>query len=181
MKNRLISILMLSALSFQLAACGSAQTASAEGVDFEAVAEAPAEATEAANTEGAEAAATEAPAETEPVQAQDLGFTGQYYAGKGNLSITQQEDGNFLVEVWWPDSAATHGEWVMHGEYDESAKVIIYSDCVKHEFTLKDNGEVDTDETVYTNGTGSIQIVDENTILWNDDQEHVADDAPMTR
>ena len=191
MKNKLIGILMLSAVSLQLAACGSGATASAEGVDFETVTETEvqAEATEGPSAE-AEAAVTETPVETEVAadaaqdnagQAQDISFVGQYYVGKGNLSIMQQESGDFLVEVWWGDNAATHSQWVMHGKYDESAKVITYSDCEKHEITLKDDGEVEADETAYTNGTGSIKIVDENTILWTDDQEHIAADVPLTR
>ena len=186
MKKRLLSIIMVSAMALQVVACGAADVASAEGVEVEAVTDAEAGAAEAALAEfeaangTQEIVETETPLTADATQSQTYDFEGQYYVGKGNLSITQQESGDFLIEVWWGDSAATHGEWVMHGKFD-GVDTITYSDCEKHEYTLKDNGEVDTDETVYTNGTGSIKIVDANTIMWNDDMEHIADEVQMTR
>ncbi|WP_026528884.1 hypothetical protein [Butyrivibrio sp. VCD2006] len=114
-------------------------------------------------------------------QADVQSFEGQYYAGRGNLSITAQNDGRYLIEVWWGSSAAEHSEWVMNGEYDESSKTITYNDCVKHDFELGEDGEIIRDDIAYENGTGSIQIVDDNTINWTDDQDHIADDVPMTR
>ncbi|WP_155838545.1 hypothetical protein [Butyrivibrio proteoclasticus] len=192
MKKRLLSIIMISSIALQVVACGAAETASAEGLKVEKVVET--EVTQETENAAVAVQETEKPAEaatdasieaqaeqaTDDTQKQTSDFEGQYYAGKGNLSITKQEDGSFLIEVWWGISAAQHGEWVMHGKYD-GADTITYNDCVKHEYTLKDNGEVDTDETIYTDGTGSIKIVDSNTIMWTDDMEHVADDTPMTR
>ncbi len=193
MKNKLISIIMMSALAFQLVACGSAETAKTEGVEVEKVTEtqAPEEnSSEEENTEAVEESAEEVSIEEEvteetsqegETQDQAYDFEGQYYAGRGNLSITDVGDGNFLIEVWWGSSASEHSEWVMNGKYDESAKTITYSDCVKHDYTLKENGEVESDVTAYTDGTGSILIVDDSTINWTDDQDHIADDVPMTR
>ncbi len=188
MRNKILGIILMSALGLQLVACGSAEVANAEGVELETVAEAVVESADDAKESEAVA---EAPVEAKEESAQTAqetaaqieryDFEGQYYAGKGNLSITQEAEGKFLIEVWWAIDAASHGEWVMNGTYDEGSQTITYSDCVKHEFTLKDNGEVDTDVTVYSDGTGSIKIVDASTILWNDDMEHVADDVPMTR
>ena len=155
---------MITFMTFQVVACGSADVASAEGLQVERLDE----------------AEIETETSTDDAQTQDADFVGQYYVGDGNLSILQQEDGNYLIEVWWGINAAQHGEWVMHGKYD-GVDTITYSDCVKHEYTLKDNGEVDTDETIYTDGTGSIKIVNNSTIMWNDDMEHIADDVEMTR
>ena len=198
MKKKLVSILVMSAMAIQLVACGSADVAKVEGAEFETVAEVQAtepQTAEVQETEAApEAPATEAaPAaeetpvtdamvdEPEEIVISGYDFEGQYYAGKGNLSITYEGNDEFLIEVWWGIDAASHGEWVMTATYDPGIRTLSYKDCVKHEYTLKDNGEVDTDETVYTDGTGTIKIVDYNTILWTDDKEHIADDVPMTR
>ena len=182
MKKKFLSIVMVSFMALQVVACGEADVASAEGLVVEKVDEAqPAqEAEKAAEPETAEIVETEVPQPAESDQNQSLDFEGQYYAGDGNLSIIKQEDGSYLIEVWWGINAAQHGEWVMHGKYD-GADTITYSDCVKHEVTLSENGEADTDETIYESGTGSIKIVDGSTIMWNDDMEHIADDVPMTR
>ena len=182
MKRKVFSIIMVSALAFQIVACGSAEVANAEGAAFETVEAAEVEET-AEEEEVAEAEAAtqvEEAAETSKENAAQ-NFEGQYYAGKGNLSITGKGDGNYLIEVWWPSSAAEHSEWVMNAKYDEATGTLTYNDCVKHDYTLNENGEVDTDVTAYTDGTGSIVIVDGSTIKWNDDQDHIADDVEMTR
>ena len=192
MKKKLVCILVMSAMAIQLVACGSADVAKVEGAEFEEVAEGQESETQTAEAQETEAA-QEAPAaeetpvtdamvdEPEEIVISGYDFEGQYYAGKGNLSITYEGNDEFLIEVWWGIDAASHGEWVMTATYDPSISTLSYKDCVKHEYTLKDNGEVDTDETIYTDGTGTIKIVDYNTILWNDDKEHIADDVPMTR
>lgn len=192
MKKKLLSIIMVSFVALQVVACGSADVASAEGLKVEELGEVAQEPLNSTETEVAkepenatetETVATNETQETQTetaTQSQASDFVGQYYVGDGNLSIAQQEDGKFLIEVWWGINAAQHGEWVMHGTYD-GVDTITYSDCVKHEYTLNDNGEVDTDETIYTDGTGNIKIVNNSTIMWNDDMEHVADDVEMTR
>ena len=190
MKKKLLSIIMGSFMALQIVACGSAEAASAEGLKVEKVAEAAKETADATETpqetEKASETATEAAVETQNAQADDAtknqasDFAGQYYAGDGNLSITRQDDGSYLIEVWWGINAAQHGEWVMHGTFD-GVDTITYSDCVKHEITFNENGDVESDETIYSDGTGSIKIVNDNTIMWNDDAEHVADDVEMTR
>lgn len=192
MKNKFVSIILMSALALQVVACGASET-KAESLEFETVSEKQEADMQETGTQGAEEAveAVEAvsdsvsPENEVAVENEDPGqsydFEGQYYAGRGNLSIISKGNGNFLIEVWWGSSAAEHSEWVMTGTYDEGTNVISYSDCEKHDFTLKENGEVDTDVTAYTNGTGNIQIVDGSTIVWTDDQDHIADDVQMTR
>ncbi len=209
MKNKFVSIIIMAVLALQVVACGASDTAKAGALEFESIAEtreddgqgaalqepvavteaapestsAQAEANAASSQENAasEAKTSEEQASESSSQIQRYDFEGQYYAGRGNLSITQEADGSFLIEVWWRSSASEHSEWVMTGTYDEGANRITYSDCVKHDYTLKENAEVDTDVTAYTDGTGNIQIIDGSTIVWTDDQDHIADDVELTR
>ena len=178
MKRKLLSIIMVSFVALQVVACGDADVAGAEVPVMETI-DAAEVAPQTEETPEAEAA-PEAEQAQAPAADQASDFEGQYYAGDGNLSILKQEDGSYLIEVWWGINAAQHGEWVMHGQYD-GTDTITYSDCVKHELTLNESGEVDADDTIYEAGTGSIKIVDASTIMWNDDMEHIADDVPMTR
>ena len=109
-----------------------------------------------------------------------MNFIGQYYVGRGNLSISPEGTNGALIEVWWGSSAAEHSEWVMHGTFDESTMSINYSDCERHDITLKEDGTVESDVTAYTNGTGCVKINDDYTITWIDDQDHMADDLVMS-
>ena len=171
MKNKLISSIALITLAFQLVACGStdsAQAAEPSEPAFEAVSE-----TESVKEEETNVA--------EVSQTETKNFVGQYYAGRGNLSILEGDADDYLIEVWWGSSAAEHSEWVMHGKYDESTNTITYSDCERHDITVNESGEVEIDDTAYTNGTGSIKINADDSITWIDDQDHLADDLPMTK
>jgi hypothetical protein len=201
MKNRIIATLIFASMAFQLVACGAANSTeepeaiierqekeiieeesseNADAIEGEAVEEATAEAaTEVIEPE--EEPLSAMPSSEEDIEQQRMPFEGQYYAGRGNLSITGEGDDGYLIEVWWGSSASEHSQWVMYGDYDEATNTISYSDCERHDFTLKDNGEVDTDITAYTDGTGSIQIVDDSSIIWIDDVDHIADDITMTR
>ncbi len=109
-----------------------------------------------------------------------MNFVGQYYAGRGNLSISPEGTDGALIEVWWGSSAAEHSEWVMHGTFDESTMSINYSDCERHDITVKEDGTVESDVIAYTDGTGSVKINDDYSITWIDDQDHLADDLKMT-
>ena len=109
-----------------------------------------------------------------------MNFIGQYYAGRGNLTISAEGSNGALIQVWWGSSAEEHSEWTMHGTFDEAAMEITYSDCEKHDFVVDDNGEIVSDETAYTNGTGKIVINEDYSIVWIDDQDHIADDLTMT-
>ena len=198
MKNKFLSTIIMTSLAFQLVACGAADTAKeAEATQSADTAEVQVEA-EQMEAEVQETGLGEAVTEdvteeetaeeviveeatSEEGQRQVEAFEGQYYAGRGNLSITGHDDGEYLIEVWWGSSASENSQWVMHGQYDESTATITYSDCVKEDFVLGDNGEPTSDEIAYTDGTGSIKIVDDSTIMWTDDQDHIADDVPMTR
>lgn len=187
MKKKLVGIILMSTLAFQLVACGSAETAKAEGVTIETVTESAeskdSSASETTSVEevSAESATVEEITNESVSENHSNDFCGQYYAGKGNLSIADKGDGNYLIEVIWQNGMAEYDQWVMNAKYDDASKTLTYSDCEKHAYTLKDNGEVDTDVTEYTNGTGNIKIVDAGTIMWTDDQDHIADDVPMTR
>ena len=144
-----------------------------DGFDLQAIAE---QMYDASNEPLTDAPDEEASADN-PVAA----YAGQYYIGKGNLSISPEGENGALIQVWWGSSASEHSEWVMHGTYDESSKTITYKDCEKHDITLNEDGEVDKDETAYTDGTGSVKINDNGSVTWIDDQDHIADDLEMTK
>ena len=198
MRNRIVATIVFASLALQLTACGAAEsTAEPEAAIEREQKEIIEEETSAENADVAEDATSEETAATEVIEPEEeplsstfedediqekrMPFEGQYYAGRGNLSITGKGSDGYLIEVWWGSSASEHSQWVMYGDYDEATNTITYSDCERHDFTLQDNGEVDTDITAYTDGTGSIQIVDDSSIIWIDDQDHVADDITMTR
>ena len=150
----------------------SAEATDLDGFDIQAIAE--------QMYDGANEPMTDAP-DDENAENPVAKYAGQYYVGKGNLSISPEGADGAMIEVWWGSSAAEHSEWVMHGTFDESTMTITYSDCEKHDYTLNEDGEVEKDETAYSDGTGSIKINNENSITWIDDQDHIADDLEMTR
>ena len=200
MKKLIVTTGLIAAMVCSLCACGKKKeekttAATTEATTTEA-------ATEAATTEAATAATTEvegqgdlidesaavSPEEYEEVTGHDY-YSGSYVesvAQRGFIYISKEDDGNYLVEVTWPDSAFKSNYWAMHGKFDSNG-VLKYDNCVKTVTVFDENGNETTDENgvqspyiEYEGGKGSFTYK-EGTLTWNDEEEHVADGSEFLR
>ena len=106
----------------------------------------------------------------------DEPYTGTYVeimAGRGIIIVNKVAD-VYSVVVNWSDSAFESFEWVFSGTFDENG-VLEYDDCIKKDivYEVEEEGTV---SKVYENGTGRLRLTDDG-LIWEDDIEHVADDA----
>ncbi len=97
-------------------------------------------------------------------------------AQRGFIYISKEDDGNYLVEVTWPDSAFKSNYWAMHGKFDSNG-VLKYDNCVKTVTVFYENGNETTDENgvqspyiEYEGGKGSFTYK-EGKLYWNDEEE----------
>ena len=124
---------------------------------------------------------TSNPAETEAAGTEEDGqnpvmnFVGRYALDRCQIEVQPEgKDGaKFLVS--WGSSAAEHSEWEMSGVLDTDTLTVNYTDCVKKNIVLKEDGTVDSETVVYENGKGSFQFDGGSALVWNDEEEHVAD------
>lgn len=98
-------------------------------------------------------------------------------AHRGVITITKVDDFLYSVSVRWPGSAYETANWELSGEFSGRA-VLRYDNCKKTVTTYSEDGSY-TDEVIYENGTGYLQMgnrsADEITVNWVDDMENIAD------
>ena len=78
----------------------------------------------------------------------------------------------------WSSSAWENSTWMMSGTFDPETLQFEYHDCVKTDYKYKDDGDVESQEEVYTGGHGFMFFKegDPLSLTWQDDQEKVAED-----
>lgn len=111
-----------------------------------------------------------------------MGFIGPYAYGRAGMYIEPDGGHNARVSVAWGSGAREHSEWTMSGPFDEKTLTITYSNCVRKDLVFNENGEVESETIAYENGTGTITFQEgENiSLVWKDDQDHMADDGVFT-
>ena len=111
-----------------------------------------------------------------------MGFIGPYAYGRAGMYIEADGMHNARVSVAWGSSALEHSEWTMSGPFDEETLTITYSDCVRKDIVFNEDGSVKSETIAYENGTGTITFRDNGdlSLVWKDDQDHMADNGVFT-
>ena len=93
-------------------------------------------------------------------------FAGTYYetqSGRGVLTIMNIGGNNYSVNITWSDSAFQSYNWELSGEFDGRA-CLHYDNCTKRLFSA----ETGTADTIYSSGSGYIQMRDDGQVAWSD-------------
>ena len=106
-----------------------------------------------------------------------MNFVGNYACDRANIFVECNGDDGARMTVTWGSSAWDDSEWIMTGTFDTGTLQFEYHDCVRTDYKYKEDGEVEAAEEVYTGGHGFMQFTegDTLTLIWQDDQENVAD------
>lgn len=107
-----------------------------------------------------------------------MNFVGDYVCDRATVHIEAADSDNGMkADVVWGGSAFDAAEWVMSGTFDPETLQFEYHDCIKTEYVYDENGDVKSQEEVYTGGHGFMHFTDgeELSLTWQEDQEHVAD------
>ena len=123
-------------------------------------------------------AASESSIVLEDTQNPVMNFIGVYSAERPEILIEAEGSENGKVTVTWGSSYREHSEWEMSGLFDSETKTITYDNCTRKNFVFREDGELESVETVYENGSGTIEFsdTDELSLIWNDDMEDAADE-----
>ena len=119
--------------------------------------------------------------ETETDEEDETGFTlftAEYkgvYAETGSkkatIELVPDLDGSYAVLVNWTNSAADTFAWTFEGVFEDGK--LAYDNAIKTHIVFDENDK-STTETIYSGGTGFIEIRD-NVLTWKDDKEKIAD------
>ena len=164
---KLATAMAAAVMALALSACGSSAPAPQEQ---SSAASEPVAAT-SADAQPETSAATSAPVESgqNPV----MNFVGPYAADRASMMIEADGANGAIITIDWASSATENTEWVMTGTFDEAALAINYTGCTKTETVYKDDGSIETETDVYSDGTGSIVFSADGSpkATWQDDKE----------
>ncbi len=121
-------------------------------------------------------AAKEGGAQPEDGQNPVMNFIGVYQCE--NISILVEAKGieDAMLTVTREISGDEKNEWVMSGGLDTETLRVEYHDCIRTDQVCKEDGTVTSETEVYFNGHGFFFFdYENNTLTWQDDQEHTAD------
>ena len=105
-----------------------------------------------------------------------MNFVGEYQCGRAGAMVECGEGSSAIIHIHWSGSAWEYAQWVIVGELDTETLTIRYTDCIKTIVTMNDQGLIDTEETVYEDGTGTIVFNEDGTFTWHEDQSEYDED-----
>ena len=110
-----------------------------------------------------------------------LAHAGDYQCGRAHAQVTSFGEGRAFIVVEWGSSAWELTRWILVGELDTETGTIRYTDGTKSNLTYDDSGEATEEETVYTDGTGTIVFNGDGTFTWHEDQSGNGEDMVFER
>ena len=132
----------------------------------------------AANGSGDDGAGT-ASSEAGNVTLQNM--IGSYQCDRALIMISGAGD-SANIDITWSGSVSESAVWEMTGTFDAATSSLNYENGVLRHVVYKSDGSEESSETIYEDGTGKL-IYDavKNTLIWQDDKEHAADDMIFER
>lgn len=103
-------------------------------------------------------------------------YSGTYYADRCCIELKAAGQNKVSINVGWGSSYKDCTEWTMTGDYDKEANLITYTDCVMKNVTYADANTVEKEDTVYTDGTGTLIFNSTGeSFTWTDKKDNVAE------
>ncbi|MCR4688734.1 MAG: hypothetical protein K5745_04180 [Saccharofermentans sp.] len=165
MNKKFMAVLTAGAMLF-MTACSTAET------EASATSESVAATTEATTTTTTSAASVAATLEA---QGESYDVAGDYACERAAISVDVDEKGNCSVTVVWGDSAFSEAVWTMSGEYDAENNCIAYTDGENYLVTYAEDGSIESEEDISSDGTGVFYYNEDGTLTWQDDVNNQAD------
>ena len=167
--KKLAVITLLLAMLCSLAGCGGKQADSgkeaADGKEAASV-----ETTE--STESTESAVTEDQDWQNPV----MNFIGEYQCDRAHATIECMGKDEAIITIEWAGSVSDYAHWDIYGHMDTETMTIAYDGCTKSHIVYNKDGEIESEEQEYDDGTGTITFNDDGTFTWHEDQSETGTD-----
>ena len=104
-----------------------------------------------------------------------MNFIGRYACDRASILFEAGEGSTARATVTWGSSARETSTWVMSGVFDVRTLTMEYTNCVRKDSVYSSDGSLELDNIMYEEGSGRIVFQDDGTLIWEDDQEHMAD------
>ena len=113
-----------------------------------------------------------------------MNFIGEYQCDRAHALVEAKDGDSAFITIEWGSSAWEMTRWLLCGRFDEATKTVSYTDGTKSNLVYDDSGEVKSDETEYSDSTGTITFNDDGSFTWHDSyregEDMVFEWAPVT-
>ena len=99
-----------------------------------------------------------------------MNFIGTYQCDRIRALVEcfDKEDAHITLEEG--DSASERTRWDIFGRLDTDTLTVAYSGCTKSIVVYNEDGEIESQEPVYEDGTGTVTFNNDGTFTWHEDQ-----------
>jgi len=111
------------------------------------------------------------PASGEDGQNPVMNIIGNYMNDRLSATIEATGTNGAKVTAYWGETARDGFQWELTGTFDDTTNRINYTDAKKTSVTYTDVDVFEVNEVVFENGKGYIQVNDDYTLTWNDEQD----------
>ena len=106
-----------------------------------------------------------------------IGTWAEKIAGRGNIEISKGTDeGKYDIKIHWSASAYQMAYWEMTAEATGNGAELRYENG-RHSLLTWESEDKMTEEEVYTNGSGTFDLLSTYELTWDDETGHAADDT----
>ena len=105
-----------------------------------------------------------------------MNFVGEYQCERAIATVECFDVEEALITIKWGGSAWEKACWTIIGRLDTETKTIAYEGANKANLVYGEDGEITSQEDVYTDGTGTIVFHDDGTFTWHEDQSETGTD-----
>ncbi|MBQ3406234.1 MAG: hypothetical protein IJH11_03220 [Lachnospiraceae bacterium] len=170
--KKIIKAFFVSLLVLTVAACGNNNPvgeASPPAQTPEAVAA-------AQNSAGAAELSESNVSSDDEFQNPTMNFIGPYAADGAEMEVSASGKSDAEFKVTWSKEDSAVSVWTMSGEMNADTFTVEYVNCVKKDYVYNEDGSVESETSVYEDGTGRIIFNPQDwTLVWEDEKEHAAD------
>ena len=105
-----------------------------------------------------------------------MNFVGEYQCDRAHATVQCFGNDEALITIEWAGSAAELARWDITGRLDPETLTIEYTGCTKSHVVYNENGDVESQEPEYEDGTGTIVFNDDGSFTWHEDQSETGED-----
>ncbi len=111
------------------------------------------------------------PASNDDGQNPVMNIIGNYMNDRVSATIEAVGTNGAKVTAYWGDTARDGFRWELTGTFDDATNRINYTDAKKTSVTYTDVDVFEVNEVLFENGKGYIQVNDDYSLTWNDEQD----------
>ena len=98
-----------------------------------------------------------------------MNFVGNYQCGELHALVECFGNEDAWITIEQSESDTERTRWDITGRLDLDTLTVAYSGCPKSNVKLDENGEVESQEDVYSDGSGTVVFGDDGTFTWHEE------------